>query len=271
MANSNSERKKQIPLRRSILLTLVTLLVLTTAAPRAHAATSNMTTTFSVQGQDKNGGSIYGTPTETILSENDSSIEFAAYVSSLWSMGALFDGVPSAVTLIDLVNVTSTNFILAWLYIPTVNLGRFNMYVFNYTTGTAYWLKFTGQALTTPNLVPVPYVAVPQLSFTPEVKVVNDIFVNGPNISMAGNNGTFYGERAYALLNLMNVTGSWNELWLLTVGPQGYGFVTVYTFLNDTGHVWANPTLILNNYAFIAYGSGETQATWVAISDPQTG
>lgn len=152
-------------------------------------------------------------------------------------------------TLIYLVNSTALNFVLAWLYLTTGN--SFWMYVFNYSAGESYWLQFTGQTHVSTNFVSIPLPSVPQYQFTPQSKITNAIFINGQNVTINGNNGTYDGQPAYAIWNLLNITGAWNELWLLT---GDYHYVILYTYPN--GAVFSGSNLNLNNYQYTPWPDG---------------
>ncbi len=215
---------------------------------------SNSVQDFRAEGRTTGAEYIKATPSWSPLYYRNQWIVFSSFASLYWEQIGAW--------LVAMVNVTSTNFYIAFLYLYN-DRNDFWLFLYEYATGQWTWLKFTGYQSISSQTVNTFNLPVPSLQIAPQPKYSNKIFVVGPAISITGNIGKMGGKTVYSLLNLFNVTGKWNELWLLSNDYYrgAYEFTVIYTYYDSPTHVYAGYSLRLNDYDYVV-PSRESLGTW---------
>jgi len=156
--------------------------------------------------------------------------------------------------LIFLANVTKDDFFIGFLYLRDSSTG-FGLRVFNYASGAYWWAgSFTGKEYVRNQTLQVPSVQMPRLTINATAKTVNRMFAYGPSLYMTSSIGYMLNGSnrftLYPLLNQINVSTGWNELWILMVdSSKTYYYSILYMNKQDYSHVMLGWTLRLNDYA----------------------
>lgn len=172
---------------------------------------------------------------------NGSRVQLLPWYSLHWSIGYW---------LFFLVNTTTSDFYIAFLYLNNATSDPSILYLYHYVTGSHEYLYFWGRQSVGDSALPAPSLQLPTLSLQPEAKFQNHLYASGSSLQITGSQGTFRGLPAYTLLNLYNVTtpqGSWNELWTLRVDGSDYYFGIFYMFNNNHDYVQYQYQLKLND------------------------
>ncbi|MEM3506378.1 MAG: hypothetical protein QXT31_01820, partial [Candidatus Bathyarchaeia archaeon] len=156
-----------------------------------------------------------------------------------------------------LVNVTSNNFIIAYVYILKAYPYHFFIKIFNYASKSIKTYTFEGQWEVNDKIVKTPSISIPKLSLTIDInnaKANNGFNILGKNISLIDGVGYFINKtsmlKVYPLYQFSTSGGEQNELWVLMVDElKGfYYYSIIYSFKSDKNHVMVGHTLRLNDY-----------------------
>jgi len=166
--------------------------------------------------------------------------------------------------LIFLANVTNDDFFIGFLYLRDSSAG-FGLRVFNYASGAYWWAgSFAGKEYVRNQTLPVPSVQVPRPAINATAKTVNRLFAYGPSLYMTSSIGYMLNGsnrfNLYPLLNQINVSTGWNELWTLMVDGSTYYYSILYMNRQDYSHVMLGWTLRLNDYAALPFRTYD--ASW---------
>jgi len=167
--------------------------------------------------------------------------------------------------LIFLANVTKDDFFIGFLYLRDSSPG-FGLRVFNYASGAYWWAgSFAGKEYVRNQTFQVPSVQMPRLAINATAKTVNRLFAYGPSLYMTSSIGYMLNGSnrftVYPLLNQVNVSTGWNELWTLMVdSSKTYYYSILYMNRQDYSHVMLGWTLRLNDCAAVPFRTYE--ASW---------
>ena len=167
--------------------------------------------------------------------------------------------------LIFLANVTKSDFFIGFLYLRDTSLG-FGLRVFNYASGAYWWAgSFAGKEYVRNQTFEVPSVQMPRVAINATAKTVNRMFAYGPSLYMTSSIGYMLNGSSkftlYPLLNQINVSTGWNELWTLMVdSSKTYYYSILYMNKQDYSHVMLGWTLRMNDYAAVPFRTYE--ASW---------
>jgi len=167
--------------------------------------------------------------------------------------------------LIFLANVTEDDFFIGFLYLKDSST-VFGLRVFNYASGAYWWAgSFAGKVYVRNQTLQVPSVQMPRLAINATAKTVNRLFAYGPSLYMTSSIGYMLNGSSkftlYPLLNQINVSTGWNELWTLMVdSSKTYYYSILYMNAQDCSHVMLGWTLRLNDYAAPPFRTYE--ASW---------
>ncbi len=225
-------------------------------APDAFSHPNNVVE-FSAVGKSSAGDSINVTNVGGYLILSGQKIAVQPWNYVYWSKYKLW--------LIFLANVTKDDFFIGFLYLKDSSTG-FGLRVFNYASGAYWWAgSFTGKEYVRNQTVQVPSVQMPRLAINATAKTVNKLFAYGPGLYMTSSIGYMLNGSSrfnlYPLLNQINVSTGWNELWTLMVdNSKVYYYSILYMNKQDYSHVMLGWTLRLNDYAAIPFRTYE--ASW---------
>jgi len=167
--------------------------------------------------------------------------------------------------LIFLANVTTDDFFIGFLYLRDTSPG-FGLRVFNYASDAYWWAgSFAGKEYVRNQTLQVPSVQMPRLAINATAKTVNRMFAYGPSLYMTSNIGYMLNGSSkftlYPLMNQINVSTGWNELWTLMVdGSKTYYYSILYMNKQDHSHVMLGWALRLNDYAAVPFRTCD--ASW---------
>jgi len=167
--------------------------------------------------------------------------------------------------LIFLANVTRDDFFIGFLYLRDSSTG-FGLRVFNYASGAYWWAgSFAGKEYVRNQTLQVPSVQMPRLAINATAKTVNRLFAYGPSLYVTSSIGYMLNGSdrftLYPLLNQINASTGWNELWTLMVdSSKTYYYSILYMNRQDYSHVMLGWTLRLNDYAATPFRTYE--ASW---------
>jgi len=167
--------------------------------------------------------------------------------------------------LIFLANVTKDDFFIGFLYLRDSSLG-FGLRVFNYASGAYWWAgSFAGKEYVRNQTFQVPSVQMPGLAIDGTAKTVNRLFAYGPSLYMTSSIGYMINGSdrftVYPLLNQINVSTGWNELWTLMIdSSNSYYYSILYMNRQDYSHVMVGWTLRLNDFAAVPFRTYD--ASW---------
>lgn len=156
--------------------------------------------------------------------------------------------------LIFLANVTKDDFSIGFLYLRDSSTA-FGLRLFNYASGAYWWAgSFSGKEYVRNQTLQASSVRMPRLEINATAKTVNKLFAYGPSLYMTSAIGYMLNGSSrftlYPLLNQINASTGWNELWTLMVdGSKTYYYSILYMNRQDYSHVMLGWTLRLNDYA----------------------
>ncbi|MEM2896325.1 MAG: hypothetical protein QXG01_01920 [Candidatus Bathyarchaeia archaeon] len=154
-----------------------------------------------------------------------------------------------------LVNVTSKNFMMAYVYILKAYPYHFFIKTFDYASKSIKTYTFGGNWEVGNELVKTPSIKIPKLSLPINSETSNgpQFHILGENISLAGGPGYFINNtstlKVYPLYQFSTSGGEQNELWVLMVDESKnfYYYSIIYSFKSDKKHVMMGHTLRLND------------------------
>jgi hypothetical protein len=172
-----------------------------------------------------------------------------------------------------LANVTSNNFIIAYVYVLKAYPYHFFIKTFDYASKSVKTYTFGGQWEVTDKLVKTPSIPVPKLLLPIDnAKANNGFHILGKNISLVNGVGYFINNTStlnvYPLYQFSTNKGEQNELWVLMVDElkSFYYYSIIYSLNSDKGHVMIGHTLRLNDYYTPSWITLE--ASWSTLPFP---
>jgi len=217
----------------------------------------NTVVEFSAVGRSDAGDSVNVSNAGGYLKLSGRKIDVLPWNYVYWSKYKLW--------LIFLANVTEDDFFIGFLYLRDSSPG-FGLRVFNYASGAYWWAgSFVGEEYVRNQTFQVPSVQMPRLAINATAKTVNRLFAYGPSLYMTSSIGYMLNGsnrfNLYPLLNQINVSTGWNELWILMVdSSKTYYYSILYMDRQDYSHVMLGWTLRLNDYSATPFRTYE--ASW---------
>lgn len=217
----------------------------------------NAVVEFSAVGRSGSGDSVNVSNAGGYLTLSGQRINVLPWNYVYWSKYKLW--------LIFLANVTKDDFFIGFLYLKDSST-VFGLRMFNYASGAYWWAgSFGGKEYVRNQTVHVPSVHMPRLAVNATAKTVNRLFAYGPSLYMTSSIGFMLNGSnkftLYPLLNQINVSTGWNELWLLMVDSSNSCYYSIlYMNRQDYSHVMLGWTLRLNDYSAPPFRTYE--ASW---------
>jgi hypothetical protein len=172
-----------------------------------------------------------------------------------------------------LANVTSNNFIIAYVYVLKAYPYNFFIKTFDYASKSVKTYTFEGQWEVTDRLVKTPSIPIPKLLLPIDNSKVNNGFhILGKNISLINGVGYFINNTSilnvYPLYQFSTNKGEQNELWVLMVDElkSFYYYSIIYLLNSDKEHIMIGHTLRLNDYYTPSWITLE--ASWSTLPFP---
>jgi hypothetical protein len=158
----------------------------------------------------------------------------------------------ATVDIIFLVNVTRSDFYIAFLYL-TNSSSQVVLRTFEYQRAILHTIEVQGSQRISNKLVDTSPVSMPKVQLDLKAQTDNALSVAGPEVYMIGNYGTVLNGsttlRIAALRNqLFNGANEYNELWSLLADDLGnYYFAIIYMQNGDPNHVIFEHQIRLND------------------------
>jgi len=205
----------------------------------------NQVPDFSVEGAG-NGYSLKISSEGGYLSTGSSIMTLTpwSHVTTQWASGTL--------DIIFLVNVTQTNFYIAFLYL-TNSSDQIVLRMFEYQGGNLNTITVEGTQRISNKMVNTSPVAMPKMHLDVNAQTDNKLSTIGPEIYMIGNYGTVLNGsitlKVAALRDqLFDGSNDYNELWSLLADDSGnYYFAILYMQNSDPNHVTFEHQIRLND------------------------
>jgi hypothetical protein len=240
-----------------ILVGLIWSVEAVAAEPRANQAPAlalrsavNQVPDFFVEGVG-DGYSLKITSQGGYLSTGGSSITLTpwSHVAGQWGT--------AAVDIVFLVNVTQSDFYIAFLYL-TNSSSQIVLRTFEYHGGVLNTIVVQGSQRISNGMVYTSPIPMPKVQLDVKAQTDNVLSVVGPEMYMVGNYGTVLNGsttlRVAALRNqLFNGANEYNELWSLLADEfGGYYFTIMYMQNSDPNHVVFEHQIRLNDLQTLA-------------------
>jgi hypothetical protein len=205
----------------------------------------NQVPDFSAEGVG-DGYSLKITSEGGYLSSGGSSIQLTpwGHVKGEWGTGT--------VDIIFLVNVTRSNFYIAFLYL-TNSSSQVVLRTFGYQGAILNTIEVQGSQRISNKIVETSPVSMPKVQLDVTAQTDNELSIAGPEVYMVGNYGTVLNDstplRIAALRNqLFSGAKEYNELWSLLADDLGdYYFAIIYMQNGDPNHVIVEHQIRLND------------------------
>jgi hypothetical protein len=206
----------------------------------------NQVPDFSAEGVG-DGYSLKIMPQGGYLSSGGSSIQLTpwGHVKGQWGT--------ETVDIIFLVNVTRSDFYIAFLYL-TNSSSQVVLRTFEYQGAILNTIEVQGSQRISNKMVETSPVSMPKVQLDVKAQADNELSVAGPDMYMVGNYGTFLNDsttlRIAALRNqLFSGANEYNELWSLIADDFGdYCFAIIYMQNRDPNHVIFEHQIRLNDF-----------------------
>jgi hypothetical protein len=211
----------------------------------ALQSTVNQVPDFSVEGIG-DGYSLKITSQGGYLSSAGSSITLTPWGNVKGEWGT------ANVDIIFLVNVTRSDFYIAFLYL-TNSSSQIVLRTFEYRGGLLNTIEVLGEQRISNRTVDTSPIFMPRVELDVRAQAENGLSVTGPDMYMVGNYGTLLNGsttlRIAALRNqLFSGADEYNELWSLLADDSGnYYFAITYMPNSDTNHVIFEHQIRLND------------------------
>jgi hypothetical protein len=205
----------------------------------------NQVPDFSAEGVG-DGYSMKITSQGGYLSTGGSSIQLTpwGHVKGEWGTGT--------VDIIFLVNVTQSDFYIAFLYL-TNSSSQVVLRTFEYQGAILNTIEVQGSQRISDKVVDTSPVSMPKVQLNLKAQTDNELSIAGPEVYMVGNYGTVENGstslRIAALRDqLFNGANEYNELWSLLADDLGnYYFAIIYMQNGDPNHVIFEHQIRLND------------------------
>jgi len=211
-----------------------------------NSSVSNEIIEFHIEGETKEGDYAMVSSDGGFLKLKENFIKVLPWHHVIWKE---HDG-----WVLFLANVTSNNFIIAYVYVTKAYPYHFFIKVFNYTLKSVDTYTFEGYWEISDKLVKTPSLQVPKLLLPIKAKTNNEFYILGKNIYVNNEFGYFINKtstlKVYPLYQFSTKNGEQNELWVLMVDElkDFYYYSIIYLLKSDKNHVMIGHTLRLNDF-----------------------